>query len=152
MFLVFGLVFGAAGIISGTSGTSAYGYGCGSFFSPVPHTGSSVSAIMVELGCEDVLAGRGWMTWIALAVGVALLVAGVILLSRPPRPSSGNVTGDLVELDRLRASGVLSDEEFSAAKARVLGTPSGRRVVSSAARAAEPDAVTGETRRSRRDG
>ncbi len=153
VFAVFGGVFFAAGVIAGTSATSSYGYDCGSVFSPVPYSAStSVSANLVMLGCEDAIAGRGWMTWIALVLGVVLLVVGVVLLTRG-RTVPLSVSGELAELDRLRASGVLSDEEFLSAKARVIGAPttgapSGSTDVGSVV---APEAATGETRRSRRD-
>jgi hypothetical protein len=41
----------------------------------------------------------------------------------PPQaaPAGGDVTGQLQELASMHASGVLSDDEFEAAKAKVLG-------------------------------
>lgn len=153
MYAVLGAVAFACGVIAGTSATSAYGYDCGSVFSPEPYSAStSVAANLVMLGCEDVIASRGWMTWIAMGLGVVLLVVGVVLLGRAATSHTG-VAGDLAELDRLRISGALSDDEFLSAKARVLGSSrsAGRRAVSAAGRPVEPDATTGETRRSRRD-
>jgi hypothetical protein len=40
----------------------------------------------------------------------------------PAAPASGDVTGQLQELASLHASGALTDDEFEAAKARVLGS------------------------------
>ncbi len=39
----------------------------------------------------------------------------------PPAPSADDATGELERLASLHGSGVLSDDEFAAAKAKVLG-------------------------------
>jgi hypothetical protein len=41
--------------------------------------------------------------------------------AQAPEPNERDIVGDLKHLAELRASGVLSDDEFAAAKARVLG-------------------------------
>jgi hypothetical protein len=40
----------------------------------------------------------------------------------PPPPPAGNVVDELTRLGALRAQGLISDPEFAAAKAKLLGT------------------------------
>lgn len=48
--------------------------------------------------------------------------AGADALSAPPQPTSPDVAEKLKELAGMHASGALSDAEFAAAKAKLLGS------------------------------
>jgi hypothetical protein len=52
---------------------------------------------------------------------IAELQAQMAAQQAPAAPAGGDVTTQLTELASLHSSGVLSDEEFAAAKAKLLG-------------------------------
>jgi Short C-terminal domain len=48
--------------------------------------------------------------------------ATAAVAAAPAAPAAGDITAQLKQLADLKAAGVLSDEEFAAAKAKLLGT------------------------------
>lgn len=74
--------------------------------------------------CENALAPmRGWAITLAI-IGLILLIWGIVALVRTPKPSAlmpnSSVAAQLSEIARLKETGALTDEEFAAAKSRIV--------------------------------
>lgn len=123
--VAFGLV--VAGIILGYAPINS----CGSLFSPASFSiFDSVSTVF----CESYLRERAGGVWFLFIVGAFIFIFAVLSLpdvftrthrkdnanaSRPQK--SASVTEQLAKLTEMHSAGVLTDDEFAAAKGKVLG-------------------------------
>lgn len=119
------MVLGGLGLVQGfTEGQ----YGCDPVF------GQGESDWITDSICSDGLAGRTTVVWVLLiAAGIAIVV-GLLRLNNAPSPvvvaepipaksdeqTESDLTQQLARLGELRANGTLSEEQFEAAKRKLL--------------------------------
>lgn len=127
---VTGAVALGAGLIAGLTPVSTSGGSCGSVFGPSLPSGGGLASNLVRIWCEEDLASRAGLTWTLLVVGIVLLVIGIVWFGRRhgrtveavvAAPVSGDLADQLRHLAAMHHDGTLSDDEFTAAKARLLG-------------------------------
>ena len=114
---IVGVIFAAAGLLAGLIPTASY---CGSIFNP-----ENPVNFFDDMACHDKYADRfGWMIGLFVVAGIILIVGVIQLAQQKPSESNqitgGGISAQLVELSRLRASGALTDEQFEAAKNKLL--------------------------------
>lgn len=107
---------------------SRYGESCGTPVASISH-GDTLAGYFVDAECSDAIRDRWWGVAVLVVAGGAVCALGATSAVRAARnrPRSGSVADDLSEVSRLHAGGMLSDAEFAAAKARVLGVDAPRR-------------------------
>lgn len=123
MLLVGGVVLVVAGLVAGLTHLAAYGVDCGSVFSPAGlEAGMGLGDILVDTACHSARNSRRVLTLALLVIGVVCAILGARLVATSRRPRrAGGVPNELTRLAELHAAGVLTDEEYAAAKARVIG-------------------------------
>ncbi|MGN8245272.1 SHOCT domain-containing protein [Cellulomonas soli] len=126
--LVAGPAIAIAGLLVGVlpaSGT--YGGECGSAFAPRDLYGSSVADFLVIGGCDDTLGARRAWAIALILLGLVVLAASLVGRARHAAEAAvpaGSLAAEVDRLVALHKAGTLSDEEFAAAKRRVVGAPS----------------------------
>lgn len=135
-----------AALVVALASVTAGSVDCGSVISPAStNVGGIWESAFAEVGCGRELAPRrGWAIFL-LIVGLLSLTVGLVLLGRrngssssdnAPTPSPNKTTSpvssvhrpistEIAELARLRDAGVLTPEEFLAAKKRLITPDSG---------------------------
>ena len=126
--VVIGLLAAIVGIVNGSMKAGGM---CGSVFSPDNHVAELYDSITGSYGggvsqCKSAIAAHAVPTWILIVLGVILVLTGIIVRSignnRPsvvtvPAPT---VASQIEDLSRLKAQGLVSDEEFEAKRAELL--------------------------------
>lgn len=124
IILVLGALLLLAGTLAGTSRIDVVGQDCGSVFSPRTYGASSVTAAYVDVVCDNDRSARRTQVIVLLVTGAGAALAGAGRLAGRRRsaavPTRAELTEELVRLHDLRQAGALSDEEYAAAKARLL--------------------------------
>jgi len=131
-----GAITSVVGLIIGLFPLSYEGVKCGRAFfgtddAAVAEFGATLSGSTIPMwdyqdGCEAVRRTLLLPAVIVLLVGLTLVVWGLVKNSKPtavvgaPDQGETSVDGQLVALAQLHGSGALSDEEFAAAKRRVI--------------------------------
>ena len=130
VLLVFGAVLGAIDAVIAFKPVEDYwGQNCGSVLAP------SIPAATSATTCPGSMEPFIFLAWVLLLVSVTALVVGAVLTALPSsrteasegaaaRASTAGIGDQLDKLHSLRISGVLTDEEFIAAKARLIAAPS----------------------------
>lgn len=124
VLLILGGLALLAGLVLGLSDVPGSAGSCGSVFSPRSDFGSGINGSLADSFCARDRGERAGMVWTLVVAGVAGLVAGGITSARVRRaiPPAGGIVAELERLAELHSSGALDDEEFEAAKRRILGS------------------------------
>ncbi|WP_158254063.1 SHOCT domain-containing protein [Cryobacterium sp. Y50] len=136
MLLVFGVVLGAIDAVIAFKPVENYwGQNCGSVLAPANAPSGNGNDLMdgaaFSSSCPASMEPFVFWSWALLIIAVTALVVGAALTASSSSQikagegaadqASANGVGDqLQKLHSLRVSGVLTDEEFSAAKARLI--------------------------------
>lgn len=120
VIVVVGGVLAAAGLLAGLIPTASY---CGSIFNP-----ENPLNFFDNMACDDNYNSRfAWMIGLFVVAGLTLLVGVIQLAQTQDSPtiaiSTEGIAGQLAELSRLRNSGALTEEQFEAAKQKLLNHP-----------------------------
>lgn len=141
VLLVFGAVLGAIDAVIAFKPVENYwGQNCGSVLAPKnsPDKGFGnelMDSAAFSSSCPGSMEPFIFWAWALLLVSVTALVVGAVLTASPSsrteasegaaaRASTVGIGDQLDKLHSLRISGVLTDEEFIAAKARLIAAPS----------------------------
>lgn len=123
VLIVVGVALCVVATVLAVTRVTDLGYDCGSVLAPSSY-GGSVSGFLVDSHCEDARSARTWGVVAAAVIGIATLIIGARYIARSPRAASGparpSVSEDLSRLAQLHGAGSITDDEYAAAKARIL--------------------------------
>ncbi|MDJ0319996.1 SHOCT domain-containing protein [Pseudarthrobacter sp. PS3-L1] len=127
--VVIGLVTSTVGIVVGSMKTGGM---CGSVFSPRSNVAALYDTLQGSFGgaaadCKESIAAAVVPTWILIVLGIVLVLAGIIVRSIGNNGptfaavASPSVATQIEDVSRLKEQGLVSDEEFEAKRAELLG-------------------------------